>query len=72
MSVCLKKKKTRTELVRSPGLVLASGRAFVTQNDMLVIKLVISGFDDVMMRGLGMYSTVWQKKKEETSETLDT
>jgi hypothetical protein len=60
-------------LVRSPGLVLASGRAFVTQNDMLVIKLVISGFDDVMMmRGLGMYSTVWQKKKEETSETLDT
>ena len=59
-------------MVRSPGLVLASGRAFVAENDMLVIKLVISGFDDVMMRGLGMYSTVWQKKKEETSETLDT
>ena len=47
-------------MVRSPGLVL--------QNDMLVIKLVISGFDDVMMRG----KVRFLGKKEETSEALDT
>ena len=62
-------------MVRSPGLVLASGRAFVAENDMLVIKLVISGFDDVMMRGEKRRFVSLAKKEEtqeETSEALDT